>query len=32
VTPDNAQGNPQQFLLLLNGMVSRIIQGAGHAL
>lgn len=31
VTPDNAQGNPQQFLLLLNGIVSRIIQGAGSA-
>ena len=32
VTPDNAQGNPQQFLLLLNGIVSRIIQGSGHAI
>lgn len=27
VTPDNAQGDPSQFLLLLNGIVSRVIQG-----
>jgi thiol:disulfide interchange protein DsbA len=32
VNPDHAQGNPQQFLLLLNGLVSRIIQGGRNAL
>ncbi len=26
VTPDNANGNPQQFLMLLNGLVSRILE------
>jgi len=31
-TPDSAQGNPQQFLLLLNGIVSRYIQGGASAL
>ena len=32
VSPDNANGNPQQFLLLLNGLVSRIMQGGANAL
>lgn len=31
VTPDNAQGDPSQFLLLLNGIVSRVIQGDARA-
>ena len=32
VTPDHSGGNPQQYLLLLNAMVSRAIQGGLHAL
>ena len=32
VNPDHAQANPQQFLMLLNGIVSRIIQGGTNAL
>ena len=32
VTPEHANNNPQQFLLLLNGMVSRIVQGGVNAL
>lgn len=32
VTPDHANGNAQQFLLLLNGLVSRILQGGPNAL
>lgn len=32
VNPDHAQGNPQHFLLLLNGLVSRIIQGGSNAI
>lgn len=31
-TPDHTQGNPQQFLLLLNGLVSRFIQGGVNAI
>ena len=32
VNPDHSGGNPQQFLLLLNAMVSRAIQGGLNAL
>ena len=32
VTPDHAQGDPAQYLLLLNGIVSRVIQGDSRVL
>lgn len=32
VTPDHAGGDPQQFLLLLNALTSRLIQGGLNAL
>lgn len=32
VNPDHANSNPQQFLLLLNGLISRILQGGANAL
>ncbi|MBV7542123.1 hypothetical protein [Acidovorax sp. sic0104] len=32
VNPDHANSNPQQFLLLLNGMVSRLMQGGPNAI
>lgn len=32
VNPDHSQGNPQHMLLLLNGVVSRVVQGDTHAL
>ena len=32
VNPDHSQGNPQHMLLLLNGIVSRVVQGDTHAL
>lgn len=32
VNPDHANSNPQQFLLLLNGMISRLMQGGPDAI
>ena len=32
INPDHTQGNPQNLLLLLNGVVSRVVQGDTHAL
>ena len=32
VTPDNASSDPGQLLVLLNGMVSRALQGGGDAI
>lgn len=32
VNPDHANSNPQQFLLLLNGLISRLMQGGPNAI
>jgi protein-disulfide isomerase len=31
VTPDHAQGDPQKFAMLLNGLISRFIEGGRNA-
>lgn len=32
INPDHTQGNPQHMLLVLNGLVSRVIQGGTHGI
>jgi len=32
INPDNTQGNPQHMLLMMNGIVSRVVQGDTRAL